>query len=66
MIANEWIKRGIEFIREARFELAKVTWPSRKETVAGTFVVLLAVFFTTLFLGFVDFLLVKVMKAIYG
>jgi len=66
MTTSEWIKKGREFIREARFELAKVTWPSRRETVAATFVVLFTVFFTTLFLGFVDFLLVKVMKAIYG
>jgi len=66
MNASEWTKKGIEFIREARFELAKVTWPSRKETVAATFVVLFTVFFTTIFLGFVDYLLVKVMKAIYG
>ena len=66
MNASEWTKKGIEFFREARFELAKITWPSRKETLAATFVVLLTVFFTTLFLGFVDYLLVKAMKVIYG
>jgi len=66
MTTKEWIRKGIEFLREVRVELMKVTWPSRKETMASTLVVVITVLFTTLFLGFVDFVLVKVMKVIYG
>lgn len=66
MTITEWIHKGREFLREARTELSKVTWPARKETIASTFVVLISVLVTTMFLGLVDFFLVKVMKAIYG
>ena len=35
-------------------ELKKVTWPSRKDTLSGTLVVLVAVFIIAIFLGLVD------------
>ena len=43
-----------QFLREVRIELKKVTWPSRKTTLSGTAVVLVAVFIIALFLGIVD------------
>ncbi|NWF91811.1 MAG: preprotein translocase subunit SecE [Syntrophaceae bacterium] len=43
-----------QFLREVKTELKKVTWPSRKDTLSGTAVVLLAVFIIALFLGIVD------------
>jgi preprotein translocase subunit SecE len=45
---------AIQFLREVKTELKKVTWPSRKDTLAGTAVVLVAVFIVALFLGIVD------------
>ena len=42
-----------QFLREVKTELKKVTWPSRKDTLAGTAVVL-AVFIIGFFLGIVD------------
>ncbi len=45
---------AIQFLREVRTELKKVTWPSRKDTLAGTAVVLIAVFIIAIFLGIVD------------
>jgi preprotein translocase subunit SecE len=47
-------RKGIEFLREVRAEARKVTWPARKETIASTSVVLVAVFLIALFLGLVD------------
>jgi len=44
----------IQFLREVKTELKKVTWPTRKDTLAGTVVVLVAVFIIALFLGIVD------------
>jgi preprotein translocase subunit SecE len=41
-------------LREVKTELKKVTWPSRKDTLSGTAVVLVAVFIIALFLGVVD------------
>ena len=46
-----------QFLREVKTELKKVTWPSRKDTLAGTAVVLVTVFIVGLFLGIVDSLL---------
>jgi preprotein translocase subunit SecE len=43
-----------QFLREVKTELKKVTWPSRKNTLSGTAVVLVAVFIIALFLGVVD------------
>jgi preprotein translocase subunit SecE len=44
------MKSPVEFVREVRGEVAKVTWPTRKETTITTsmvfiFVVIAAVFF---------------------
>jgi preprotein translocase subunit SecE len=43
-----------QFLREVKTELKKVTWPSRKDTLSGTVVVLVAVFVIAIFLGIVD------------
>ena len=43
-----------QFLREVKTELKKVTWPSRKDTLSGTAVVLVAVFIIAAFLGIVD------------
>jgi len=51
---REKYEGAVQFLREVKTELKKVTWPSRKDTVAGTGVVLVAVFIIALFLGIVD------------
>jgi len=51
---KEKFDKAKQFLREVRTELKKVTWPSRKDTLAGTAVVLVAVFIIALFLGIVD------------
>ncbi len=43
-----------QFLREVKTELKKVTWPSRKDTLSGTVVVLVTVFIMAIFLGLVD------------
>ncbi len=48
------IEGAKQFLREVRTELKKVTWPSRKDTLSGTAVVLVAVFIIAIFLGIVD------------
>jgi preprotein translocase subunit SecE len=44
----------IQFLREVKIELKKVTWPSRKQTIGSTAVVIVLVLIISLFLGFVD------------
>ncbi len=43
-------------------EVKKVTWPSRKEAMGGTAVVLVVVFLTALFLGIVDAILSRIIR----
>ena len=51
---KEYWKLTQQFFREVRVELKKVTWPSRKETIASTSVVLITVILVAFFLGVVD------------
>ena len=46
--------KGLQFLREVKVELKKVTWPSRKQTVGSTVVVIILVMIISLFLGLVD------------
>lgn len=55
-----------QFLIEARNELRKVTWPTRKQALASTSVVIVVVIIVSLFLGMVDFGLVKIIKLILG
>lgn len=43
-----------QFLIEVKTELKKVTWPSKKDTISGTLVVIVAVFIIAIFLGIVD------------
>ena len=49
-----WYKRFWPFIKEARAELKKVTWPSRSEIYSTTLVVIIAVIFFGFYLFFMD------------
>jgi preprotein translocase subunit SecE len=49
-----FIDKGVQFLREVKVELKKVTWPSRKQTMGSTVVVLVIVTIISLFLGVVD------------
>jgi len=55
-----------QFLAEARIELKKVTWPTRKELLSTTAVVILLVLLVALFLGIVDFGLVKIIRNVIG
>ena len=48
------LQKGIQFLREVKVELKKVTWPSRKQTLGSTLVVIILVMIISLFLGAVD------------
>jgi preprotein translocase subunit SecE len=49
-------KQVIDFVKDTRKELFNVSWPGRKEVIATTGVVIVAVFFFGFFLFLVDFL----------
>jgi len=52
------------FVQEVREELHKVTWPTRKETIATTWVVVVIIVIISLYLGVCDLLLNKIMRFI--
>ena len=58
------ITKAIQFLSEVKNEVNKVTWPSKKEAIGGTAVVLVVVFLMALFLGLVDLLLSKIVEAL--
>ena len=58
------ITKAIQFLSEVKSAVNKVTWPSRKEAMGGTAVVLVVVFFMAVFLGLVDLLLSKIVEAL--
>ena len=62
----EKVDKAKEFFSEARVELKKVTWPTRKELLSTTAIVLLLVFLIAFFLGVVDLGLVKIIKNVVG
>ena len=62
-VQNLW-GSTVQFLREVRVELKKVTWPSRNEIIGSTAVVIVASFVVSFFLGFVDLLLQKALGLI--
>ncbi|ROR01747.1 preprotein translocase subunit SecE [Desulfosoma caldarium] len=54
------------YLREVVYELRKVVWPSRKETIGSTSVVVIIVILCGIYLGFVDFLLAHFVKFLIG
>jgi preprotein translocase subunit SecE len=58
------VQKSIQFLREVRIELKKVTWPSRKQTMGSTVVVIILVMIISFFLGLVDFGLGHLMRAV--
>jgi len=53
-----------QFLREVRTELKKVTWPSRKDTMYATIIVLICVFIFGFFLGIVDLGLSRLVRLV--
>lgn len=56
--------KSIQFLREVKVELKKVTWPSKKQTLGSTAVVLVIVAIISLFLGVVDAGLSGIIRAV--
>ncbi len=61
---NIWT-RSVQFLREVKTELKKVTWPTRQQTLGSTAVVLVLVLIISLFLGLVDMGLAGIVRLIF-
>ena len=56
----------MEFVQQVRREVAKVTWPTRKETMVSTVMVFVFVFVAATFFFLVDQLLAVVVRLVLG
>ena len=56
----------LKFAREVRIEVTKVTWPSRKETMVTTALVLAMAALTSIFFFVVDQVIGLSVRAIFG
>ncbi len=61
---KEFIRQSVEFLREVKIELLKVTFPTRQETLGSTLVVLLLTAIVAVYLGFSDWVLARIVKAL--
>ena len=50
-------RNTLEYMSEARFELRKVIWPTRQETIRTTIVIMIVVVLVSILLGIMDFFL---------
>ncbi len=53
------VKKIVEFYHEVKQELKKVVFPTKKEVIGSTWVVIITVLIVALFLGLVDMGLTK-------
>jgi preprotein translocase subunit SecE len=56
----------VAFYGDVKSELKKVTWPSKREVYATTFIVIITVFFFGVYLFVVDLFLQNLVQQIFG
>jgi len=56
--------RPLLFLKEVKTELSKVVWPTKKETIKLTVIVIGVSVFVGLFIGLLDFLFTNIMTII--
>ena len=54
----------VNFFREVKAEMQKVTWPTREELMGSTAVVLMTMLILSTFVGITDFILANSLKLI--
>ena len=55
---------AVEFLVEVKAEVKKVTWPTRREAMSGTAVVVFVVLIMAMFLGIIDAILSRVVQGL--
>jgi len=59
------MKKVIQFFKESYAELKKVVWPGRDDVISSVKVVLISTVIIAAILGFIDFLLLMGVRAIF-
>ncbi len=60
----KWTEDVREFIGDVQVEFKKVTWPTQKQTIAGTISVIVIVSIITVVLGVFDWMLSVIMTQV--
>jgi preprotein translocase subunit SecE len=63
---KNYLEQGISFVKEAWTELAKVHFPSPKETIQATVVVLVLTIVMAVWLGLIDLGATRVVRQLLG
>jgi preprotein translocase subunit SecE len=61
---KNYLDIALQFLREVKVELKKVTWPSRKQTIGSTAVVIVLVIIVAFILGTMDIGLSSLMQMV--
>jgi len=59
-------ERLVDFLREVKTELSKVSWPSRNELIGSTTVVIVITLILAAFTGVIDFILSIILSRLLG
>ncbi|MDR2841891.1 MAG: preprotein translocase subunit SecE [Spirochaetaceae bacterium] len=59
------MRKIIQFIKESHAELKKVIWPSKEDAISSVKVVIISTVIIAAILGFVDFVLLLGVQAIF-
>jgi len=60
------VEKLMEFLREAKAELKKVTWPGKQQVWYSTLVVIALTFAVSAYLGVVDMVLTALVSRVIG
>ncbi|MCR4280403.1 MAG: preprotein translocase subunit SecE [Candidatus Komeilibacteria bacterium] len=52
----------LQYLKDSRTELKKVVWPTKKETIKHTLIVIGVSLFVAVFLGVVDYILTYILE----
>ncbi len=61
---KNYLNKALQFLREVKIELKKVTWPTRKQTIGSTIFVIIFVMIISLFLSVFDIGLSSLMRVV--
>lgn len=59
------MKKLIQYFKDCRNELRKVVWPSKENVASSTKVVVISTVLVAVFLGLVDFVLLKLVYLLF-
>ncbi|MDD7200285.1 MAG: preprotein translocase subunit SecE [Sphaerochaetaceae bacterium] len=59
------MKKLVQYFKECRSELKKVVWPTKENVASSTKVVVISTVLVAVFLGLVDFVLLKLVYLLF-